>query len=356
VANVEKRTTKDGKVRYRALIRLKGHPPQSATFERKTDAKKWVQQVEAAIREGRHFKTSEAKRHTVADLIDRYRLEILPRKPRSQELQDHQLLWWRDQIGDRALADVSPPMLVALRDKLANEIVPGGNRRSPGTVNRYLAALSHALTIGAREWEWLDDFPMRRVSKLKEPRGRVRYLLDDERERLLDACKKSRSPFLLPAVVIALSTGVRKNELLSLTWNDVDLEREVIVLQHTKNDRRRAIPLTGLALTMMRKVYDDRDDSCPFVFPGKSGDGPVDLRTPWVNALKRAGIEDFRFHDLRHSAASYLAMSGASLPEIAEVLGHKTYEMVKRYSHLSDQHTAGVIERMNRKVFEDEEA
>jgi len=355
VAYIEKRVSKTGVVRHRALVRLRGHPSQSATFERKTDAKKWVQQTEAAIREGRHFKSAAAKRQTGAELIDRYVKEILPRKPKSMYDQGRQLRWWRSQLGDRSLADTTPQFIAQCRSKLGSEPVRGGVR-GPGTVNRYMAALSHVFSIAIREWGWLEDSPMRNIASLKEPKGRVRFLSDDERKRLLDACGASRSPYLYPVVVIALSTGMRKNEVLGLRWKDVDLERRVAVLEDTKNDERRAVPLAGLALQEARRLAAERALGCPLVFPGKRGTTPVDIRTPWETALRHAQIDDFRFHDLRHSAASYLAMNGASLAEIADVLGHKTLQMVKRYAHLSEQHTAGVVERMNEKIFGNEEA
>ena len=157
MAYIEQRNTKAGAKRYRALVRLRGHPPQSATFERKTDAKKWAQQTESAIREGRYFKTSAARRHTGAELIDRYVEEVLPRKPKSAYLQHQQLRWWQDEFGAMALADITPQFISECRGKLANGTVRGGVVRSPGTVNRYLAALSHAFSIAVREWGWLEE-------------------------------------------------------------------------------------------------------------------------------------------------------------------------------------------------------
>ena len=353
MAYIQRRSTKDGQPRYRVQVRLRGHPVQTATFERKTDAKRWAQQVESAIREGRHFKTSEAKRHTLGDLVDRYIRDVLPQKPKSQHLQTSQLQWWKEQLGDYTLADVTPSLVAECRDRLAAGTVRAGKQRSPGTVNRYLAALSHAFTTAVREWGWVDDSPVRKVSKLKEPQGRVRFLDDDERQRLLDACRESRNRYLYPAVVLSLSTGIRQGELLRLKWADIDLDRGVIVLHETKSGERRAVPLAGHALAVMREVSKVQRIDTPLVFPGRKPDTSMGVRTSWELALKRAGIENFRWHDLRHSTASYLAMNGASLAEIAEVLGHKTLQMVKRYAHLSEQHTARVVERMNLSVFGD---
>ncbi len=152
-------------------------------------------------------------------------------------------------------------------------------------------------------------------------------------------------------MVLALSTGARRAEILGLTWGDIDLQRKVAVLHQTKNNERRALPLAGQALQCIKELAEMRRIDTRLLFPDKSGKKPIQLRTPWGKALKEAEIENFKFHDLRHSAASYLAMSGASLAEIAEVLGHKTLQMVKRYSHLSEQHTANVVSRMNERIF-----
>ena len=147
---------------------------------------------------------------------------------------------------------------------------------------------------------------------------------------------------------------MRKSEMLNLKWGDVDMERCVIVLHETKNRERRAVPLVGRAYYLVRDLRKSRSNESDLLFPSSDPERPVDIRTAWETAMARAGVKNFRFHDLRHSAASYLAMSGASLPEIAEVLGHKTYQMVKRYAHLSEQHTAGVVASMNEKIFGDE--
>ncbi len=355
MANIEKRTSKDGKTSYRVKIRLKGFPIQSATFERLTDAKKWTQQTESAIREGRHFKTTEAKRHTLADLIDRYIQDVLPSKKSAKD-QTQQLKWWTAEIGSHTLSDVTPSLLTECRDKLGREITVRKKPRSPASVVRYMAALSHAFTIAVKEWEWLEDNPMRKVTKPKESRGRVRFLSDDERLRLLKACKESSNPYLYIVVVLALSTGMRQGEIMSLTWGTVDLNQGRAILHETKNGERRAIAITGHALEVLKELNIVRRIDCNLLFPAKENrpqkpQKPIDLRSPWETAVKKAELEDFHFHDLRHSAASYLAMNGASLAEIAEVLGHKTLQMVKRYAHLSEGHTARVVASMNDKIF-----
>jgi integrase len=352
MASIEKRTSSDGATSYRVKVRLKGCPIQSATFERLTDAKKWVQDTESAIREGRHFKTSEAKKHTAKELINRYIKEILPRKPKSFVDQKIQLDWWKDNIGAYLLSDITPSLITEYRGKLLSEPSKrGGIKRTDATANRYCAVLSHCFTTAFKEWEWMQENPMLRIKKLKEPRGRVRFLSDEEREKLMQACKESQSPFLYLLVVLAISAGARKMELCSLNWEDVDLKRGIIILHDTKNGDRRALPLVGIAKDLMKEHFKNRNENANRVFPAKNLIDPIDIRTPFENALIKAEIKDFRWHDLRHSCASYLAMNGATLAEIAGVLGHKTLSMVKRYSHISDAHTAGVVERMNSKIF-----
>lgn len=351
MASIEKRTNNDEGITYRVKVRLKGFPTQSATFERLTDAKRWVQQTEAAIREGRHFKTTEAKKRTLAHAIDRYQKTVLPTKPKSLKSQTTQLNWWKETLGHTTLADITPALLAEQREKLKEGITGYGKPRTPATVNRYLAALSHLFTIAVKEWGWLENNPILKVTKMKEPRGRVRFLSDEERQRLLEACQKSESAWLYLIVVLALSTGARRMEILGLRWDDVDLNRGIITLHDTKNGERRILPITGHALALLKEHAKIRSLDTRLVFPGKNLKNSIDVRSPWETALKNAGITDFRFHDLRHSAASYLAMNGASMAEIAEVLGHKTLQMVKRYAHLSEAHTAGVVARMNEKIF-----
>ena len=347
--SIEPRKMKDGRTVYRVKVRRQGLPEQTATFHRLTDARNWAQITEAAILEGRYFKTSASKRHTLAEMVDRYLREVLPRKSASSiYMQTQQLRWWKAHLGHHVLADVTPALIAEYRDKLASE---DDTCRSNATVRRYLAALSHAFTTAVKEWGWIDHSPLRNVSKPKEPRGRVRFLSDQERERLLDACRESENRYIYPVVVLALSTGARKMEILRLTWNDIDFRRQVITLQETKNGERRVLPLTGHALAVLSCHAKVRRTDSHFIFPSRNGKQSFDIRRAWEAALRKAGVPDFRFHDLRHSAASYLAMNGASLAEISEVLGHKTLAMVKRYAHLSDVHTAGVVSRMNKKIF-----
>lgn len=354
MANIQERVAKDGKTTYRVQVRLRGYPSQTATFNRKTDARRWAQQIETAIREGRHFKTAEAKKRTLSELIDRYIEQVLPNKPKSFNKQSAQLLWWKEQLGAYVLADITPALIAEYRDLLLGEMTYRKTKRSNSTVVRYLAALSHAFTIAMKEWGWIDDSPLRKVSKPKEPNGRVRFLDTEERSRLLDACKESKNPYLHPIVVLALATGMRKSEILNLTWGNIDLERNKIVLFETKNGERRVVPLSNHTKAILLSIKEQNPESFFFIFPRQKGQKPqkpIDIRTAWEGVLKEARIRDFRFHDLRHCCASYLLMNGASLAEISEVLGHKTLAMVKRYAHMSEGHAAKIISKMNDSIF-----
>jgi integrase len=353
MAMIETRRNADGSTSYRAKVRIKGFPAQSATFERRTDAKEWAKQTEISIKEGKYFKTAEAKKHTVKELADRYAEYVKQRNPKRHKWVRMYLDWWVEQLGDYSLSEITKTLIIEKRDLLLTS--PGRNieKRAPATINRYMTVFSHAFTIAINEWEWVQDHPMKKIAKLPEPRGRVRFLNDTERKNLLNACQEVRgAENLYMLVVLALSTGARHGELINLRWQDVDLKRKAIVLHDTKNKERRVLPLAHHALELIEEKYTSRDVASDLVFPAPRK--PKDAwasRSAWLAATKKAKLKDFRFHDLRHSAASYLAMNGASLAEIAEVLGHKTLAMVKRYSHLSEAHTAGVVERMNKKIF-----
>ncbi|MBI2790898.1 MAG: site-specific integrase [Gammaproteobacteria bacterium] len=367
MASIETRADSEGTKSYRVKIRLRGYPLQTATFLRLTDAKRWATQTEAAIREGRHFKDVEAKRHTLGSAIERYFRECLP-KLKDSKNRGRLLEWWKREFGAFLLSDLTLTRIIEARDKLTStprvsqKKKPDPNAplqyRTPASVNRYLSALGPVLTACVKEWQWMDSNPMDKVTKGKESRGRVRFLSDDERKALLDACKKATdTPELRIVVLLAITTGARRGEISGLRWRQVDLSRRVIVLEDSKNGERRALPLAGPALETVIEWSKERSQNPDaLVFPGRlDTTKPLDFERAWQTALKRAELEDFRFHDLRHSTASYLAMNGASLAEIAEVLGHKTLQMVKRYSHLSHEHTASVITRMAAKIFEDNE-
>jgi integrase len=354
LASIRSRKSQTGETSYFVEVRLKGYPSQRASFDRLTDARKWAASTESAIREGRHFKTAEAKKHTFGDVAARYCLEVIPKlnREREQKERKQKVEWWNDRLGAYTLADINPALIVQCREALAQSTTKQEQKFTPATINRYLAVLSHMFTITVNEWLWMESNPVSKVKRPKEPRGRVRFLDDDERSRLLQACKESSNEVLYLCVILALSTGMRQGELMGLQWKDVDLKKGNIILHETKNGERRRVPLAGHGLELLREHAKIRRLDSPLLFPSYTNPiSPINLRSAFTYALERAEIKDFHWHDLRHCTASYLAMNGASLAEIAEILGHKTLAMVKRYSHLSDGHVSSVVTRMNEAIF-----
>ncbi len=352
MATIEARRADDGTLTYRVKVRLKGHPTEHATFRRKTDAQRWAQSIESAIREGRHFKTTEAKRHTFNDLAERYLREVLPDRPRNALNTRRHLGYWQAKLGRLTLADITPALISQYRNELLAGETPRKTLRSNATVVRYLATISHAFNVAMKDWQWVNDNPVSKISKPRQARGRERFLSDEERERLLQVCRQSPSPYLYTVVVLAISTGMRRGEIMNLHWKDVNLKDGIVILSRTKNDTSRAVPMGTLACSLLADLHKQRRTDTPLVFPGLFPSKPVELKKPWEAAVKTAKLEDFRFHDLRHTAASYLAMNGATTVEIAAVLGHKTLAMVKRYSHLTHSHTAAVVRSMNNRIFD----
>lgn len=370
MATIEKRE-RPGGTYYRARVRIKGLPEQQKTFKRRTDAKLWAQQTEAAIHKG-EFKSvaKNAKSKTLSDVIKRYRREVLPHKAAStQRVAETYLTHWENVLGDYGLTYIEPDTITAELDKLADA---GDGRRqleegqkpnrpkSRKTLKLYRDMLAQ-LFKHARMWGWATHNPMDGVGSITKIRNeRTRFLSDDERAKLLAACQASENKHLYPIVVFALSTGARKSEILKLTLSDIDLERGAAVLRDTKNGETRAAPIAAHLKAILKDhaaeaaaLYDGMKNppATRWLFPRSDGMAPIDIRTAWENARDNAGLADFRFHDLRHSTASYLAMKGASLMEIAEVLGHRTLQMVRRYAHLSESHVKGLVESLNDDLF-----
>lgn len=355
MATVQKRKNEDGTTGYRVMIRLKGHPQASATFARLTDAREWASKTENEMKAGRYF--GAAKRKTLNDLYDKYKVAASSNLKSWDEV-DRRLNWWRARMGNEMLDAITPTRIAECRDELlATPKTYGGGKRSGADVNRTIAALSSAMAHAVKELGWIERNPCERVTKQKEAGGRIRFLSDEELPVLLNAVRASPHPDLLPAVLLALTTGARKGEILGLRWSQIDFKRRAITLSHgeTKNNVGRALPLSGEVVKLLqarnkvRKIDDDR------LFPPAENCQELELREPWKAALVLAGIDvrqatrsgrvkvgappvmtsDFRWHDLRHTAASYLTMAGVSAIEVARILGHKTLAMSLRYSHLA---------------------
>jgi integrase len=245
--------------------------------------------------------------------------------------------------GETPLADITANLIseykakrlatVSTRRKDAN----GGDVPLSGAaVNRPLTILRHLLRLAHEEWGALDAVPKIRLEK--EPQGRLRWLTQEEARKLLGACKKSRNAALADLVEFALFTGLRKSEALGLTWNRVDRARGVIRLELTKSGRRREVPLSSNADAVLARRWTGGAKS--YVFGSHKWNS---FRTAWETAVAASGVDDLRFHDLRHTFASWLVQRGRTLKEVQEALGHQTITMTMRYSHLAPDHLRAAV-------------
>jgi integrase len=277
--------------------------------------------------------------YTVSDLLTAYEREYLPKKaPTTQYQQRKRFATLRRDLGFMLLADLTPAFLRSWRDLLAK-------RYAPGTVCRYLDSLSAPLTVAVKYYGWLTEHPLRKVERPAEPPGRTRFLSEEELPRLLLACRRSRNPHLYGLVLLAVSTGARKTQLRLLRWRDCDLERGLIRVGVSKRAPRRSIPLRGPVLAYLQQQGQGQDPD-GWVFARHDGLKPTLVDQVFRQACVWAKIDNLRFHDLRHTTASWLALNGASLREIQEVLGHASISQTARYVHMTESHTAGVLEKM----------
>lgn len=351
VKGIDERKNSDGSISYRARVRVKGHEPITKTFSSLTLAKKWKKTTEVEIEKGRYFDKHEAQKHTMGEAIDRYIEAVLPKKPKNAHNVKQHLLWWKKQFKHLTLDAIKPSLIAEKRDLLLVEPNSQGKKRCSTTAVRYLSSLSHVFSIAIKEWGWLSENPVRKISKPKVANGRVRFLSDDERIRLLAACKESRCSILYLAVILALSTGMRYGEIMNLTRGDIDIENGVITLKETKNGETRSLPLVGQPLELLKSHVLAIGKPSSLIFPSPTSPyKPLDIRSSWERAVRTANIINFRFHDLRHTTASYLAMSGHSLLDIATLLGHKDLQMTKRYAHLSQEYKKGMVTTMTQKL------
>jgi integrase len=358
---IRERLAADGKKAFHVQVRMNGFPSRTASFPTRRAAERWAKTIEAEMIEGRHFRTAEARRRTVAQAIDRYVLEELPKK-RAGNMHRNNLPWWKAKIGDLKLADVTPAVLAEHRGKLSRETYarakPQSKRstvrgreaarftRSSSTVNRYLAVLSHVFTVARKEWHWIAHNPFEGVAKLKEGPGRMRFLSQDERVRLLAETAKDAQ--LHTFVVLALSTAARAGELWNLRWRDVDLDGGRMHLQVTKNAQPRTAWINGEALRLLEAHGERGKKAEARVFASVKG-RRYRYDKPFTAACQAAQIKDFTFHGLRHSAATYLAREGATEQQLRAIGGWKS-NVVSRYVHLAAEDGKAVLERMNSKI------
>jgi len=251
----------------------------------------------------------------------------------------NKLSWDRDKrsikilgraVNGKDLSEITPFLIEKYKNERKTIV-------GPATINRELACLKHMFTK-AIQWEMIDSNPVKKVKLLKENNQRLRYLTEEEIQKSYQEC----SVHLKPIVLTALYTGMRRSEILKLKWEDIDFKQRLIFVRNAKNNRTREIPIADILLNSLKQL----NFKSQYVFCRNNGKPWVNIRTGFEGAVKRAGIKDFTFHDLRHTFASHLVMSGADLLTAKELLGHQTINMTLRYAHLSPSHKRKAIENL----------
>jgi integrase len=317
-------------VTYKVVIRRKGFKTVTRNFPTRKAAKDWARDTE-----GNHDRMTRlgggGSRIFLSDAIDKYALQFTGK----DQSVHYKLNWWKERLGNIRLSEVRRPDIAEALD---------GLDRTPASRNRYLSVLSQVFEL-ARDKELIDSNPCKGVKRGEEKSRFGRALSDEEKGRLLDACRQSAWDHMYLLVTLALSTGARRGEIFSLTWNDLDLKKGVAKLSETKNGSPRHLPLIPSVLEQI-KALPRPIDSSYCLFPSDNNPHKSfysGFRRYWCKALEDAGIEDFRFHDLRHSCASYLTEKGIPIVTVAEVLGHRSLSMTQRYSHVYTEQKAKVV-------------
>ena len=293
----------------------------------------------------------------LSELIDLYMAHYAGR----DTTRVQRLTWWRNQIGEMAIEAISDDDIHAAIESLARQpsrFYAGNDAdgkpiykakhkpRAPATLNRYCAAVAAVFSWSIRRRispkGWVH--PCRGIEREAENNEKARFLSDDERRRLLEACKASKWQRLYLLVLLALTTGGRRGELCGLRWRDVDFEHAVIHVGRSKNGDPKALPLVPAVVEQLRAF-----EGAPggLVFPSaRQPDQAYHFGPRWAEALKVAKIRGVVFHTLRHSCASYLAQNGATLYEVAELLGHRQVSTSRRYAHLCASHRSALVNRI----------
>lgn len=318
---------------WRAYIRRQGYPQQNRTFDSRAEAEAWARRVESEMDRGIFVDRTVAEITSFGDLLKRYAEEISPHKKGG----DGEILRIRKLRKDR-LAEYK---ISALTSKVMAEYRDARLRQVTGsTVNRELTLIGHVLTIARKEWGIpLEVNPVSMIRRPKENRARARRLSQTDENRLLEELLPSprdehgrfepggcRNEWVLPVVILAIETAMRRSEILALRWPDVFLDERFVRLHDTKNGEQRDVPLSTRAVATLSALPRNPDGQ---VFPitGES------LKKAFTRACERAGLENLHFHDLRHEATSRIATRLDNILELSAVTGHKTVQMLKRYYH-----------------------
>jgi integrase len=350
VAKIRKRIGKKGKVSWQ----IDYYDPQGKRvmkcFLLKKEAEAYLGKVQAAKREGRYHDVFDVKRETQVTfdaLADRYVENFRSQKCFSR-LKYYLVDEYRSAFGWRRLSDISYLDMETYRNQRKATPTRAGKPRSDATVNREMSTLRHILNK-AVEWGMLETSPFAKGSRLmlKENNHRLRFLNDSEIETLLRACEdlKTFTPHLRPIVEVALLTGMRRGELLGLKWEHI--RNGFIYVTETKSGKARQIPINDRLAEVFKGMRRGNQLKSPYVFCDSQGKRFYDVKRSFASACRKAGVEAFRFHDLRHIFASQLVMRGASLKAVQELLGHASLAMTMRYAHLSHEHLKDSVNLLN---------
>lgn len=319
MATIRKRPGPAGRTVWQAQIIRTGYPRQYRTFDIKTEAVSWARQMEGEMDRGLFVSRREAESTTLSEALDRYSREVTSRKKGVIQEMCRIEHWKAQSLAKRYLATIRSADIAKFRDERLEEV-------SPATVRLELALISHLFTIARKEWGMTDlRNPVQDVKLPSKARSRERRLMPDEETRLLNAAQAYRE---MPEIItVAVETGMRRGEIMELRWTDVDLVRRVAYLRETKSGEARDVPLSTRAMGVLRSLPRQIDGR---VF----GLTRNFVSTGFARVCKVAGIEGLRFHDLRHEATSRLFEKGLNPMEVSTITGHKTLQMLKRYTHL----------------------
>lgn len=311
---------KKGEGQYHVQIRKRGYPTQTKTFSKEADAKRWATIIESEMERGVFVSRSEAEATLVKDVLQRFATEILPTK-RSEQSDKSRIKTLMEAFGDYRLASLSSTQVAAFRDKRLKVV-------GPQSVIHEMNLLSRVLKTASMEWGIAlpGGLPTAQVRKPTKPRGRDRRVTANEIAKILETTESAE---LRTIVTLAVESGMRRNELASLVWEEIDLKKQTAYLPKTKTDIPRTIPLSKTAIKAL-KCFGTRKDGRVFSLQ------PESMSQAFERACEshRANIPGVRFHDLRHEATSRLFEKGLNVMEVASITGHKTLDMLKRYTHL----------------------
>lgn len=318
---------------WHVQIRQSGQPSITRSFMKKPDAIAWARQTEAEIdRRGLLPSRADLERKTVGDLLKRYRDEVVVKKKGAKVETSLIEFLLGKKLAAYTLAHATPGVFRQFRDDRLKEV-------TSGTVRRQLAVLQHAFNVAIKEWGFpLYSNPVASITKPSASEPRQRRLREGELELLLEGCTKSHVWWLSSVIQLAVETGMRRSEIVSIRWQDVDLEARTLHIPDAKNSYARTIPLTPQAKT----IIEDISASDAHLFPASTNA----LKLAWGRLKIRAQLNDLRFHDLRHEAISRFFEMGLTVPEVALISGHRDVRMLFRYTHLRAEEVAGKLNRL----------